>query len=179
MIMFNSDMNISGKYAMYWKALCKTRNAVETSTNFKIFDSYISAYMVAPILGLMNHRKGVITDADKEIKETAGMLAEVQIKFQKRLKYIYQLIILTDDTLDISDQERVMWAFNPSEEDVKKGMKLYNDYFCGGLDILYERFVKGCTTDDDFLNMIYQFVKETEEEYKATDGDLDLEKMLQ
>lgn len=177
--MFDSDMSITGKYATYWKALCKTPgNAVETSTNFKIFDSYISAYMVAPILGLMNHKKGVITDADKEIKDSAGMMAEVQIKYQKRLKYIYQLIILTDDTLNISDQERVMWAFNPSEDDVKRGMKLYTDYFFGGLDILYERFVKGCTTDDDFLTMIHQFVKETDDEYKMTEADTDLEKML-
>lgn len=105
-------------------------------------------------------------------------MAEVQIKYQKRIKYIYQLIILTDDTLNISDQERVMWAFNPSEDDVKRGMKLYTDYFFGGLDILYERFVKGCTTDDDFLTMIHQFVKETDDEYKMTEADIDLEKML-
>lgn len=177
--MFDSDMSISGKYAFYWKALCKTpSNATETSSNFKIFDQYIHAYMVAPIIGLIHHKKGIITEADKEIKDNAGMLAEIQIKYKKRLKYIYQLIILTDDTLDISDNDRILWAFNPSPEDEKKGMKLYHDYFFGGLDYLYEKFVKNCTTDDDFLNQIYQFVKETEDEYQTTDGDIDLENLL-
>ena len=177
--MFDSDMSITGKYAFYWKALCKTPgNAVDTSSNFKIFEQYIHAYMVAPVIGLIHHKKGEITEADKEIKDNAGMLAAVQIKYQKRLKYIYQLIILTDDTLDISNDERIVWAFNPSPEDEKKGMQLYHDYFCGGLDYLYERFVKSCTTDDDFLNQIYQFVKETEDEYKSTDGEIDLESLL-
>ncbi len=177
--MFDSDMSITGKYAFYWKALCKTPgNAIETSSNFKIFEQYIHAYMVAPVIGLINHKKGVITDVDKEIKDSAGMLAAIQLKYQKRLKYIYRLIILTDDTLNLSDEDRILWAFNPSPEDEKKGMQLYHQYFFGGLDLLYDRFVKNCTTDDDFLNQIYQFVKETEEEYKATDGELDLEKLL-
>ena len=56
--MFDKDMQIHGKYATYWKALTQLPgNAVETTKNFKIFENYIYVYMVAPIIGLLNHRK--------------------------------------------------------------------------------------------------------------------------
>ena len=57
--MFDKDMQIHGKYATYWKALTQLPgNAVETTKNFKIFENYIYVYMVAPIIGLLNGRKG-------------------------------------------------------------------------------------------------------------------------
>ncbi len=76
--------------------------------------------MVAPVIGLIHHKKGEITEADKEIKDNAGMLAAVQIKYQKRLKYIYQLIILTDDTLDISNDERIITIEDAAELRLKQ-----------------------------------------------------------
>jgi cell division protein FtsW len=78
--MFDKDMQIHGKYATYWKALTQLPgNAVETTKNFKIFENYIYVYMVAPIIGLLNGRKGYYDPSD-DSKDTAGMLAEIQIK---------------------------------------------------------------------------------------------------
>ena len=89
--MFDKDMQIRGKYATYWKALTQLPgNAVETSKNFKIFENYIYVYMVAPIIGLLNGRKGQYDPTD-DSKDTAGMLAEIQIKNASKLKYIYEL----------------------------------------------------------------------------------------
>lgn len=91
--MFDKDMQVRGKYATYWKALTQLPgNAVETSKNFKIFENYIYVYMVAPIIGLLNGRKGQY-DPEDDSKDTAGMLAEIQIKNASKLKYIYRLIV--------------------------------------------------------------------------------------
>lgn len=95
------------------------------------------------------------------------MLAEIQIKNAAKLKYIYRLIILMDDSQGLSDEQKINWAFreDDNEESVKKGMELYTAYFFGGLEILYDEFVNNCITDDDYLlttgNMLLKHMKNT------------------
>ena len=164
--MFDKDMQIRGKYATYWKALTQLPgNAVETSKNFKIFENYIYVYMVAPIIGLLNGRKGQYDPTD-DSKDTAGMLAEIQIKNASKLKYIYRLIVLVDDSLGLTDEEKINMAFREdnNEESVKKGMELYTAYFFGGLEVLYETFVLECITEDDYIRKMFDFVTEFKDE---------------
>ena len=178
--MFDKDMQIRGKYATYWKALTQLPgNAVETSKNFKIFENYIYVYMVAPIIGLLNGRKGQYDPAD-ESKDTAGMLAEIQIKNASKLKYIYRLITLVDDSEGLSDEEKINRAFREdnSEESVKKGMDLYTAYFFGGLEVLYETFVLGCITEDDYIRKMFDFVSEFKDEQSIDDLTVDIETLL-
>lgn len=178
--MFDKDMQIRGKYATYWKALTQLPgNAVETSKNFKIFENYIYVYMVAPIIGLLNGRKGQYDPAD-ESKDTAGMLAEIQIKNASKLKYIYRLITLVDDSEGLSDEEKINRAFREdnNEESVKKGMDLYTAYFFGGLEVLYETFVLGCITEDDYIRKMFDFVSEFRDEQSIDDLTVDIENLL-
>lgn len=178
--MFDKDMQIRGKYATYWKALTQLPgNAVETSKNFKVFENYIYVYMVAPIIGLLNGRKGQYDPAD-DSKDTAGMLAEVQIKNASKLKYIYRLIVLSDDSLGMTDEEKINMAFREdnNEESVKRGMDLYTAYFFGGLDILYEEFVQNCITDDDYVRKMFDFVSEFKDEQSIDDLTVDIEDLL-
>lgn len=178
--MFDKDMQIRGKYATYWKALTQLPgNAVETSKNFKIFENYIYVYMVAPIIGLLNGRKGQYDPAD-DSKDTAGMLAEIQIKNASKLKYIYRLIALVDDSEGLSDEEKINRAFreDSNEESVKKGMELYTAYFFGGLEVLYETFVLGCITEDDYIRKMFDFVSEFKDEQSIDDLTVDIESLL-
>ena len=178
--MFDKDMQIRGKYATYWKALTQLPgNAVETSKNFKIFENYIYVYMVAPIIGLLNGRKGQYDPAD-DSKDTAGMLAEIQIKNASKLKYIYRLITLVDDSEGLSDEEKINRAFreDSNEESVKKGMELYTAYFFGGLEVLYETFVLGCITEDDYIRQMFDFVSEFKDEQSIDDLTVDIESLL-
>jgi len=178
--MFDKDMQIRGKYATYWKALTQLPgNAVETSKNFKIFENYIYVYMVAPIIGLINGKKAYIDPAD-DSKDTAGMLAEVQIKNASKLKYIYRLIVLMDDSEGLTNEEKIDRAFreNDNEEATKKGMDLYTAYFLGGLEILYETFVQSCVTDDDFILKMFDFVSEFKEEQDIDELTVDIEALL-
>lgn len=178
--MFDKDMQIRGKHATYWKALTQLPgNAVETSKNFKIFENYIYVYMVAPIIGLINGRKGYLDPAD-DSKDTAGMLAEVQIKNSAKLKYIYRLIVLTDDSEGLSDEEKIDRAFREDNnpESVAKGMKLYTEYFFGGLEILYESFVQNCIADDDYIRKMYEYVSEFKDEQNIDSLELNIENLL-
>ena len=178
--MFDKDMQIRGKYSTYWKALTQLPgNAVETSKNFKIFENYIYVYMVAPIIGLLNGRKGQYDPAD-DSKDTAGMLAEIQIKNASKLKYIYRLITLVDDSEGLSDEEKINRAFreDSNEESVKKGMELYTAYFFGGLEVLYETFVLGCITEDDYIRKMFDFVSEFKDEQSIDDLTVDIESLL-
>lgn len=135
--------------------------------------------MVAPIIGLMNGRKGQYDPTD-DSKDTAGMLAEIQIKNASKLKYIYRLIVLSDDSLGLTDEEKINMAFREdnSEESVKKGMELYTAYFLGGLEILYEEFVQYCITDDDYVRKMFEFVSEFKEEQSIDDLTIDIESLL-
>ena len=178
--MFDKDMQIHGKYATYWKALSQLPgNAVETSKNFKIFENYIYVYMVAPIIGLINGRKGQYDPAD-DSKDTAGMLAEVQIKNAYKLKYIYRLIVLSDDSLGLTEEEKINMAFREdnNDESIRKGMELYTAYFFGGLEVLYEEFVQKCITEDDYIRKMYEFVSEFKEEQNIDDVTINIEELL-
>lgn len=178
--MFDKDMQIRGKYATYWKALTQLPgNAVETSKNFKIFENYIYVYMVAPIIGLLNGRMGQYDPAD-DSKDTAGMLAEIQIKNASKLKYIYRLIVLVDDSAGLTDEEKINMAFREdnNEESVRKGMELYMAYFFGGLEVLYETFVQECVTEDDYIRKMFDFVSEFKDEQSIDDLAVDIESLL-
>lgn len=178
--MFDKDMQIRGKYATYWKALTQLPgNAVETSSNFKIFENYIYVYMVAPIIGLLNGRRAYVDPAD-DSKDTAGMLAEVQIKNLAKLKYIYRLIVLMDDSEGLTNEEKIDRAFreDDNEEVAKKGMELYMAYFLGGLEVLYETFVQSCVTDDDFILKMFEFINEFKEEQSVDELSVDIEALL-
>ena len=178
--MFDKDMQIRGKYASYWKALTQLPgNAAETSKNFKIFENYIYVYMVAPIIGLVNGRKGQYDPTDGS-RDTAGMLAEIQIKNASKLKYIYRLIVLSDDSLDLTDKEKIDMAFREdnNEDSVKKGMELYTAYFFGGLEILYETFVKNCITDDDYIRRMFEYICEFKDEQNIDELSVDIEALL-
>ncbi len=178
--MFDKDMQIRGKYATCWKALSQLPgNAVSINNNFKIFENYIYVYMVAPIIGLLNGRKAY-ADPKDDSKDTAGMLAEVQIKNSTKLKYIYRLILLCDESEKLSDEERINRAFREDDniEAVQKGMALYNAYFFGGLEILYDEFINNCTTDDDYIRKMYEFVNNFDEEQNLANLTLDIEQLL-
>lgn len=159
--MFDRTFQIKGTHATYWKRLCKTTTdkvGPNEGAQFKIFERYIDAYMVAPILGCLYNRKGSKDLPDSE--DVAAMQANILINNQKKLLYIYRLIMLTEKSSDLTEEQRIDRAFktDSDEEIVKSNMQIFHDYFLGGLEILYDVFVNNCITDDDYINKIYEFV---------------------
>lgn len=182
--MFDREITVKGKYAAYLKSLCQLPgNASEKDKalyhNFKLFETYVSAYMVAPIIGLLNGKKASYNATD-DSKESAGILEGALIKNASKLKYIYRLIILSDDSEAISDEEKINRAFreDDNEESVRDGMDLYTAYFLGGLEILYDTFVQSCVTDDDYIKKMFDFVTEFKDEQSIDDLTVDIEDLL-
>ena len=168
--MFDRDFKITGKHANYWKDLCELAGNVpdrDEHSNFKIFKAYIDAYILCPLIGFQYGRKGVI---DNSIKGDAGMLSEILIKRQRELKYIYQIIMLADEESEPDPEKRIYRATTFSEDTpegkqfVADNMKIYNDYFLGGLEVLHEQFVEQCNDEEDYLKRIYEFTKNFAEE---------------
>ena len=144
--MFNTNFDITGIHANYLKDLCELRGNVadkDQHSNFKIFKAYIDAYILCPLIGYQYSRKGKMgSAADGDV----GILAEQIIKRSQELKYVYQILMLVDEE---------------SEPDEEK-------YFLGGVEVLYEQFVKECIDRDQYLLKMYQFTKKFNEEQ---DGD--------
>ena len=172
--MFDKDYKITGKHANYWKDLCVLAGNVpdrEEHNNFKIFNAYIDAYIVCPIIGYQYNRKATI---DNSVEGNAGMLAEVISKRSAELKYVYQILMLVDEDSEPDVDKRVFRAFNFSENTaeekamIAENMKIYNAYFLGGLEVLHEQFVDECIDDDAYLNKIQEVVAHF---YQEKDGD--------
>ncbi len=172
--MFDKDFKITGKHANYWKDLCVLAGNVpdrEEHNNFKIFNAYIDAYIVCPIIGYQYNRK---SSPDNSVEGNAGMLAEVISKRSAELKYVYQILMLADEDSEPDVDKRVYRAFNFSENTpeekamIAENMKIYNSYFYGGLEVLHEIFVDECIDDDQYLNKIHEFVSNF---YQEQDGD--------
>ncbi len=172
--MFDKDYRITGKHANYWKDLCGLAGNVpdrEQHNNFKIFNAYIDAYILCPLIGYQYNRKGKI---DNTVDGNAGMLAEVFGKRRNELKYVYQIIMLLDKDSEPDEDKRLYRAFKFSEETpedkafIEKNMEVYNSYFLGGLEILYEEFVEQCQDADDYMKHIHEYVTRF---YKEQDGD--------
>lgn len=148
-------------HATYWKRLCKnTSEKLGPNDNgeFKIFDRYVDAYMVAPLLGCLYNRKGTKNLPDSE--DTAGMQANILIKYQEYLTNIYRTIILTDPSNKYTSEEKIDRAFKGDSDEgiLKENMDLFNSYFLGGIEILYETFIQECTTNEDYVDKIFEYV---------------------
>lgn len=168
--MFDKDFRITGKHANYWKDLCELAGNVpdrDQHNNFKIFNAYIDAYILCPLVGYQYNRKGII---DNAVEGDAGMLAAVFKDRRPHLKFIYQTIMLLDEATEPDLDKRIFRAFTFAEntdeekEAINDNMKIYNAYFLGGLEVLHEEFVEKCIDQDGYLKQMFDYVRHFDEE---------------
>ena len=172
--MFNSNQDFTGIQANYLKDLCELRGNVPDKNehnNFKIFHSYVDAYTVCPLIGYQYRRRipmGAATEGD------VGILLEQISKKREELRFVYQILMLIDEDSEPDEEKRIFRTFKLSETveghkaKIDENMKIFNEYFLGGIDILHEQFVDECTDDDSYLNRIFEYVKKF---YEEQDGE--------
>lgn len=168
--MFDRNQDFYGVQANYLKDLCELRGNVpdkDQHNNFKIFTSYVDAYVVCPLIGYQYGRRvpmGVQSEGD------VGILYEQISKRKSELKFVYQIIMLIDEDSEPDQEKRIYRTFRlseTSEEDkplLAENMRIFNEYFYGGIDVLHEQFVDQCTDDDSYLREIFEFVQKFNEE---------------
>lgn len=160
--MFDRDYELKGKHATYTKYLRDTA---------KIFIRFIDIYMAAAIIGFLHSRKA---ERDTGGNDTAKMFADLFIVEHDKCEFIYRLIMLLDTTTGLTADQRVDRAFrdDTDEEAVRRNMKLFNSYVLGGIEILYEMFSADCTTSDDYINALFNYINDFRNEIDGVSYDL-------
>lgn len=172
--MFEKNYRLLGKHATYAKFL---------KDEAKIFDTIIGAYINGAIFGLLYNRTAPI---DKESSDTANIMSEQFITFQDKCIFVYRLVMLLDESSDITSQRRIDRAFrddaeteNPEYDEImKSNMDLFHAYVRGGIEQLYEDFVTGCTSSDDYISRMHEQISNFEDTLSGFNTDEKLEKLL-
>lgn len=173
--MFERDYTFTGIHASYIKALAKEKDRdpemdddskQKTKNCPNIFERYIDVYMNAAIFGLLYGRIG---KKDTSTKDRARIYADAFAKERSNCVFLYRLVMLLDTTTELSSENRVNRAFRDDaqqnqQEKMVANMELFHSYVLGGIEVMYEKFSDSCYTPEDYLNKIYEIMKEFKDE---------------
>ena len=146
--MFDRDQELQGRHATYTKFLCNDK---------KVFKRYIDVYMVGAVMGILHARQAEI---DKSFDDDARIFAAQFANERLKCEFIYQLIMLLDQTDPVPDEQRLDRAFRVDDSTpagLAQNMDLFHRYVRGGIDVLHEMFEE-CTTDDDYITKMSEIV---------------------
>ena len=181
--LFETDYTINGTHATRLKFLAK-KNArdVDEPDNpqaAKIFERYIDVYMNAAVWGIYYRRKA----KTEKSKDTAAIRADAFIRERETCIFLYRLVMLLDDSENLTHTERIDRAFRydtlPDKADeLKKNLELFHDYVRGGIDLMYEKFTDGCMTREDYLGRTFNVMTEFKSELDGIDYSAELAKLI-
>lgn len=166
--MFEKDIIITGTHASYIKEMKEVAG---------LFARNLDIYMLAPIMGFLNNRKG---QKNNEGGEKSTIQAQQLSNVKEDCELIYRLIILLDGD-DIDKDERLNRAFRYDSDVEKKkefdnAMEIYNEYVLGGIEYMYETFVAGCVEVDDYTTKIFEAASDFQDEINELDYSEEVKK---
>ena len=161
--MFENDYTLTGKHATHLKYLAKKNSGDDTpdgAPTAKLFERYIDVYMNAAVWGLLYSRR---EPKDTSSNDRARIYADAFSTERENCVFLYRLVMLLDESVELSSEERLDRAFRydalpEKSEEYKKNMELFHEYVRGGIEMLFEKFTDGCITSDDYLNRVYEVV---------------------
>ena len=165
--MFDGEIKISGKHALYIKFLAaKTTQLNKGLPCAGAFKRYIDVYIAGATIGFVKKLK---SPTDNSVSETATLFADAVIGEQEKLKILYRIMQLIDDS-SLSCDDRIDLAFRYDADDahVKKGIELFNSYARGGIQWLYDEITENATTQDDYYENIAELVKNFSQDYEES-----------
>lgn len=182
--MFENDYTIYGKHATYLKFLAK-KNARDDSgpdnpTAARLFERYIDVYMNGAVWGLLYSRTA---ERDTTSDDRARVYADAFANERDNCIFLYRMVMLLDKTTELTPEERVDRAFRydtmpEKAEEVKKNLALFHDYVRGGIEVMYEHFTDGCTTQDDYLSKTYEVMTTFKKELEGLTYQDELAKLI-
>lgn len=163
--LFEADYTINGEHAKRLKLLAK-KNArdvdePDSPQAAKIFERYIDVYMNAAVWGIYYRRRAKAEPSN----DRARIYADAFNRERDNCIFLYRLVMLLDDSENLSPTERIDRAFRydtlpDKAEEAKKNIDLFHDYVRGGIDLIYEKFTAGCMTRDDYLEKTFDVITE-------------------
>lgn len=168
--MFENDYTINGKHATYLKYLVNEA---------KIFERYIDVYMNAAVWGLLYGR----TRPKDSSSDRARIYADAFANERENCMFLYRLAMILDETVPLTPEERVDRAFRDDayggdSEKLSANLDVFNSYVFGGIEVLYERYTDGCTTQDDYLTRIYELMGTFKKEIAGVSYESELARLM-
>lgn len=166
--MFEKDIIITGTHAKYIKEMKEVAG---------LFARNLDIYMLAPIMGFLNNRKG---QKNNEGGEKSTIQAQQLSNVKEDCELIYRLIILLDGD-DIDKDERLNRAFRydsdvERKKEFENAMEIYNEYVLGGIEYMHETFVAGCVEVDDYTTKIFEAASDFQDEINELDYSEEVKK---
>lgn len=182
--MFENDYTIYGKHATYLKFLAKKNvrddSSPDNPTAARLFERYIDVYMNAAVWGLLYSRTA---ERDNTSDDRARVYADAFANERDNCIFLYRMVMLLDKTIELTPEERVDRAFRydtmPEKADeLKINLALFHDYVRGGIEVMYEQFTDGCTTQDDYLSKTYEVMTTFKKELEGLSYQDELAKLI-
>lgn len=161
--MFDKEYSFTGKHAEYVKDL---------KEKAQLFDRNLDVYILAPIIGFLYGRIGTKDSGETTTKIFGDQLRGEQLK----LKFNYRLLMILDDSDDLSEEEKIDRVFRDSgdEEILRKNMELYNSYVLGGLEYLHEKVYKEGLKREEYINRLADFIEDFNDDLESRVSNEDI-----
>lgn len=152
MALFENDIKISGKHKLYLQELKDTG----------VFPTYREIYTVCTAVGFLYGLKSPV-DHSEDVKSSTIFASDLT-RQKSNLKFLYRLIMLLDEKeeYDIEDYKNRAFrddAIEDNEEKMKENMDIFNSYFRGGLEKIYDIF-RGIDSNKEKVDALSDFLTE-------------------
>lgn len=180
---FETDYTINGTHATKLKFLAEknSRDDAEPDNpkSAKIFKRYIDVYMNAAVWGIYYRRKAKTESSN----DRARIYADAFIRERDNCIFLYRLVMLLDDSENLTLTEKIDRAFRydslPDKADeVKKNLDIFHDYVRGGIDLMFEKFTENCYNREEYLEKTFTVMTDFKKEMEGIDYEAELEKLI-
>jgi len=173
--MFDKEYDIIGKHALYTRFLSRDMQSKENRGkgvfgSYGIFERYIDVYMHGALFGLLYNRTAVRDSSNPD--EQANIPATAFNTSRNECMFLYRLVMILEQTTDVTPDERVNRAFRDDADESKgdkliDNIKLFHSYVLGGIEVLYEKYSDGCNTPEDYMERIFTLLQDFQEEIQG------------
>ena len=130
-----------------------------------LFPTYREVYLISAAVGyyLNKHESQGLADAKFQ---PASIFPTELMKKRSELRFIYRMIMLSEDKPELSIEDYMNRAFrddpdsDQTREMLKENMTVFNSYVCGGLEYLYRLF-ENQDSPEKVSDTLYDFVHST------------------
>lgn len=187
--MFDGDITITGKHAVYIKYLSKEKDKdknKDVTNKVQLFERYIDVYMCGAIVGALNKKT---SQPDRSSSDRARIYADVLNREYAKCKEIFRTVILCDTSKNWTAEEKANICFRyrdkaddkatppVTQEEIskmKEAMDLFNSYAFGGIELLFDKFNQQSGVDDiETIERAFSDLKQQKTYIDSLSGNLD------
>lgn len=147
---YTSDYNLHGVH----------RDRVRSLVSYNFFPAYVNVFWVAPVIGFLFKKKSPL---NKDDKPAARIPFNQLINHGVHIEQVVRMIVLNDPTLELTLEERVDALFR-NQSIPPEALQSFEDYFRGGVDILYEGLIDNALDEQNATLRVLDLLSEIDME---------------